>query len=415
MPKKQHQLLILGNGFDLKCGLASKYGDFFDWRLRKLFKITDTEKIRQRLGLDFSLEKLRTSNEKFVVDFRELSKQYQDITIWDIIFLISDEYLELNAWHDVEKMIYNVVSLLCNCQVNWKYKKDMAHEDIETFQGKIVNLIIGKGENFNQIQAIKLLNELKQFERVFAEYIYSQLDSEKDNNFDSDYYRNSRDLLEQLINYGHIENSLTVDAISFNYTLDPRFRDKINSNWSRTNIKINAWNNIHGLATYKDVNAQQVIAHSTEKLLPQPIFGIDSHDIKQDVSDDDPRLIFTKAYRIVSANMGNLRENYNLKDIDKITIYGHSLNSADYTYFAIIFDECNIYDGNTVLEFYYYVDEIPNEDRELLETKACDEFSRRLVKLLNDYGRTLDKSHAENLATKLVMEGRLQLIPYYNN
>lgn len=44
------QLLILGNGFDLSCGLKSTYNDFFEWRLNNLFKTTDVDNIIDQLN-----------------------------------------------------------------------------------------------------------------------------------------------------------------------------------------------------------------------------------------------------------------------------------------------------------------------------------------------------------------------------
>lgn len=36
--KNYNKIIILGNGFDLACGLKSTYKDFFNWRLKQLSK-----------------------------------------------------------------------------------------------------------------------------------------------------------------------------------------------------------------------------------------------------------------------------------------------------------------------------------------------------------------------------------------
>ena len=71
------------------------------------------------------------------------------------------------------------------------------------------------------------------------------------------------------------------------------------------------------------------------------IFGIDMTDLldnnKQSTLTNtllnDPRIEFTKSFRIISEHVNLLRDTALNSEEDKIIIYGHSLNAMDYSYF----------------------------------------------------------------------------------
>ena len=48
---------------------------------------------------------------------------------------------------------------------------------------------------------------------------------------------------------------------------------------------------------------------------------------------DDPRIIFTKPFRLMDNHVNIIRSKKFQDDINVITFYGHSLASADYSYF----------------------------------------------------------------------------------
>ena len=50
------QLIVLGNGFDLKCGLKSSYKDFFEQRFAKI--IFKTISVEQRINIVKQLSKV---------------------------------------------------------------------------------------------------------------------------------------------------------------------------------------------------------------------------------------------------------------------------------------------------------------------------------------------------------------------
>ncbi|QCA29654.1 hypothetical protein [Vagococcus xieshaowenii] len=86
------------------------------------------------------------------------------------------------------------------------------------------------------------------------------------------------------------------------------------------------------------------------------------------------------------------------KDVENIYFFGHSLSSADYSYFLSIFDFYDIYDSNIKLNFVYsnYED---NSKKNML---------KKINKLLTNYGESFDnKSKGKNLMHKLSLENRL--------
>lgn len=91
---------------------------------------------------------------------------------------------------------------------------------------------------------------------------------------------------------------------------------------------------------------------------------------------------------------------------DLISIYCHSLGSADYSYFEAIFDENNFYYSDCKIEYYYYPGK---NDREKLIKHQ--ESITRLYNLLTNYGDSLGETHGDNIVNKLNLENRLIVIP----
>ena len=86
------------------------------------------------------------------------------------------------------------------------------------------------------------------------------------------------------------------------------------------------------------------------------------------------------------------------KNIKHIKFYGHSLASADCSYFQSIFDFYDIYNSDIDLTF-YYSDFDGNQKHIMIN---------RVVNLIKIYGKTLNnKDHGKNLLHKLKLENRL--------
>lgn len=416
------QLIVIGNGFDIHCGLKSSYSDFFVDRFETLF-CTDKENTKQIEELEDDLDgrrrkilsfisKIRgqlnfSSNDNNDCDyFKRYKKKFfsekRDITRWDLFFLFADACVDKSVnkyeWQDVESLIFDVISIALNA--NDAYKMNYAEnvsiglcEDkgIKLFS-KLVYDLSFTGRDTTEEIAAELLKELKKFENIFAEYITNQIDLNQTN---SGYIDNAIMLYKLISKYNLSSNfeSDKVDVLSFNYSLDDRFKDILDK--ETDDNRLETWSNIHG------------IAHGEETpYYPAPIFGIDSHGIISQNGKLDLRVSFTKAYRVIENEINEIRSSSGYAGEDLITIYGHSLGVADYSYFEAIFDENNLYYSDCKIEYYYYPGK--NNQEKLIKRQ---EAITRLYNLLTNYGNSLSETHGDNIVNKLNLENRLRVIP----
>jgi hypothetical protein len=333
------------------------------------------------------------------------------ITRWDCIFIYAEKFLddsESKQWQDVENIIFNVVSIALwpansseKFKTNLLFKGSSAEErqdNKERFFDMVMCFAGSKSDNLEK-KTDHLLASLKEFEKTFAEYILNEC-KEAGNS-----YRNeAADLIKVLAGWDDNSTSNdTLDVLSFNYSLDSRFGEELRDK----RYSLNSWTNIHGLASYSDKNAESYINRiqgTRLKKLPAPIFGIDNHDILRDNFPDDLRLLFTKSYRLVNNNIISMLQTDTFTNAECIMFYGHSLGRADYSYFETLFDDSDLYSSQTKLIFYYYEEDNPLTSRE--------QYTSDVVRLLTSYGQTLSNIHGENIVNKLVLEHRLEVLPY---
>ena len=417
------QLIVIGNGFDIHCGLKSSYSDFFMDRFETLF-CTDKENTKQIEELEDDLDKKRceilsfiskirgqlnfSSNDNNDCDyFKRYKKKFfsekRDITRWDLFFLFADACVDKSVnnyeWQDVESLIFDVISIALNA--NGAYKMNYAEnvsigprEDkgIKLFSKLVYDLSFTGRDTTEEITA-ELLKELKKFENIFAEYITNQIDLNQTN---SGYIDNAIMLYKHISKYNLSNSNFKsdkVDVLSFNYSLDDRFKDILDK--ETDDNRLETWSNIHG------------IAHGEKTpYYPAPIFGIDSHGIISQNGKLDLRVSFTKAYRVIENEINDIRSSSGYAGEDLITIYGHSLGVADYSYFEAIFDENNLYYSDCKIEYYYYPGK--NNQEKLIKRQ---EAITRLYNLLTNYGNSLSETHGDNIVNKLNLENRLRVIP----
>lgn len=453
--KTRKQLIILGNGFDLSCGLKSTYNDFFEWRLKSLFKTNDVDNIINQLEkahMNNVIDGARTTvasklknretntisnrlsktlinynsladrkeiqNEDKLPYFYDIEVTFKGITRWDIFFIYAKKYLqddETNEWQDIERIIDNVLAVALHDK-----EDDNQFFNPRTYQFSMNLHFKGEEgkEQFKKIiykyawydfkhvgvesRAHTLLIQLLDFEKAFSQYIYLQMGVSISGNFESPYFKRAESLLREITD-DSLEEEPELNVWSFNYTLGPRFQKKLND--EQWNIPI--WNNIHGLACYDDPSASWIARNNGK--IPAPIFGIDPEDNLSLRGYEAPaRVIFTKPYRIINNKFNSIRQEIKFNDYNKIIVYGHSLGEADYSYFKYIFDETRIYTGPVKLIFYYWpgLCESNPVEKQLNERK----YTEVIVKILNLYGK--DSSLArEDIVTKLAIEGRLTILP----
>ncbi len=404
---QHHQLVVIGNGFDLSCGLPSGFPSFFGPRLVKL-------------------------NELNGLTGKELSRRCREegLTAWDMLLETIRNRLggtEFKNWCDIEKAISMVVLcegwdaedvdprlpiptalVLCGC-LDWlRPDEDAAgfmgaeggslgdEERDNDFSSDAYGFSCSYAEEYDEsVVAIAqyldatyhekewsqarvlnaLLDELNKLERQFSDYLVLALERH------ADYSSNSASLLKRIVSYAdwNLEDgSVSTTVLDFNYTTPGAFQ--------YTGCGEVELRNIHGI------------------LGKGVVFGIDGAGHM----DSPGEAGFTKTYRLLGLQAGSLcepiafgNERLDAKSTmltEAIKVFGHSLAEADYSYFQSIFDMVDLYGSNVKLYFLYqnYCD------------GAKDETYWRATSLLSAYGATMDnKDHGKNLVHKLILEGRL--------
>lgn len=416
------QLIVLGNGFDIACKLKSSYADFFLARFNDLFcdgqtKFDNLKEMthvlnekRDSIIWDISTTKKHINllyDEDHNCDyFKANSSKWSNSTRfnrWDVIFLFAQlcigKDIESYEWQDVESIIFEVVSIALNNdhspKISYREEVDFGLRPLngrEAFE-ELVNYISYTGKNTHAEVAAELLSELKKFEAAFSDFIVNQIDW---NQTTKGYINKAVKLYERISKYTKTKDCYQNDQInvlSFNYSLDEKFIEIIDNEIDDYRLK--SWSNIHGIAH-----------HNRNPYYPAPIFGIDNHDILSQNSCLDYRTLFTKPYRVIEGGINEVRDSGGYADTDLISIYGHSLGRADYSYFETLFDENKLYYSNCKIEYYYYPGE--NENSRLINRQ---EAITNLYNLLTDYGKTLSETHGSSIVSKLNLENRISVIP----
>lgn len=363
------QLLIIGNGFDLACGLKSRYNDFF-----------------------YDLYKENPQNYSITEEKNYWFKLFKGMVKFD-------ENSTL-GWTDVESQILTElmnVEFLYNSDLFLNIEPQMSKDSIKAYisrfvhtiadaykyydEDSVLNTFIVLTQTLHKIDILdkrdtfdRLKKDLKRFETTFASYLNSELERN-----DDDYLINSSRLFDGLLIQNHLSNknrhyqynrtdngANTQQIISFNYT-QPSINDSIRY--------------IHGNLTNKNI-----------------IFGID-YDSVSNLFNYHP-LEFTKSYRILE-NKLNSKVSI-ASDIKNILFYGHALGEADYSYFQSIFDTVDLYHGDAKLIFYWT--QFGDQDQYIVQVE-------NVVRLIEKYGQTFtNKDHGRNLFTKLLLENRIKFV-----
>lgn len=307
--------LVIGNGYDLHCGLESSYADFF---MRDADKNNYFNKWLDEFKEKISLNAFTTeqSKEDVWVEFKSID----ELNIWDLFFYIETKTTNQNnneawLWCDIETVMYNSLksydSRECNTNLfRWEhvYKaitKKMPKE-FKFWKIYVMAKVVLEKRNMEGFKNIDefycyILDELNQFEKEFGKFIDKKRYPYR--NFltkipNTDFEKRSKMTLQELCN---VDNLVSID--SFNY-------DDIG-----------------------DENLNKIL-HNINGNLENPIFGIDSNLCRA----SDPRFIFTKTNRRMELEMIDFECQ---KDIvfDNVIVYGHSLSSNDYSYFFPLLDK----------------------------------------------------------------------------
>lgn len=307
--------LVIGNGYDLHCGLESSYADFF---MRDIDKNNYFNKwldeLKKKINLDYLDVEL--TEEDFWMEFKSIDQ----LNIWDLFFYIKTKITNQNntkkwLWCDIETVMYDSLKS-CNVKENdyisfrWEQVYKVVNKEMQAnfdcFEVYVMAKVILEKRNMEGFKNIDefycyILDELNQFEKEFGKFIdkkrypYGNIFAKMPN---SDFVNRSKMTLQELCN---VDNLVSID--SFNYD---------------------------------DIGVENLnkILHNINGNLENPIFGIDSNLC----SASDPRFIFTKTNRRMELEMIDFECQ---KDIafDNVIVFGHSLSSNDYSYFFPLLDK----------------------------------------------------------------------------
>lgn len=438
------QLLILGNGFDLQCGLASSFKDFE----------TPREQLIHQLEIEYLSGKPAVYNAKnrekekpapltlkpyshYEPEHleRTLSDDFSNrgITVWDLI-LVEDK--RIRTWYDVESCIkdwllnhpdgsqhtsenqLSAVKERCvqlqqalNTRIPNKDQRNLIQDyrsDRQFYRmpidAQVATLLYRRYHEPDSDDAWimrAMMEELHHLEAAFSEYMKIRTRG------NLEYRRRAITLLRCLIDDQLADrNNLLYDDIS---RLDKNISPK-NSIGSVRILDFNYTNPIRSIS-----NAPALINIHGNIHGKSTIFGIDSNSVDTNATDYRELLKFTKTYRLMALGKGPKTRLVHPhvtgrpgSETDVIKFFGHSLGDPDYSYFQAIFDEVDLYGSDTRLIFYYNQNRL-NEGRK--EEAAQEEMFEKVSRLITTYGQTLDnKDHGRNLMHKLLLENRLRVV-----
>ena len=359
-------LVIIGNGFDLRCGLETDYIKYFKNRYNKqVFKsfISSFENYYESK----SLSAFKDFFQKFVDEI------FIEITIWDMVFIKEQVTNKKSGWYYIENIIkdYLVNDKLSLNSIRNKLNLD---KNLELFYHLLSAFFQSKSLTFSQLQYYEwLLKQLNILEKDFAKYVKYQLETHVG------YLNDANRVFNQLCKLCS-SRTKEISVISFNYTKPDLFYEGsiFNKSVSITNLT-----NVHGT------------------IFDNVIFGIDEKDIsdKKYISPSDLKYAFTKTAR--KFNNFEKESDFQLnKNEEAILFFGHSLNQQDYSYFQSIFDYYSIYSSDIKIIFVYF-----NFDK---TKKIKAEMVDSAIKLLKEYGSTMSNiGNGNNLLHKMLLENRL--------
>lgn len=434
---KVNQLVILGNGFDLNCGLKSSFEGYLNI-IRKREKIDSTVSMLKK----YSVEELqffnRIYNSEFIIGtdspqkidensvLFKILERVKETNFWALLFNLNDlDYLKQNGRDrdcSLKGKIDHYVLNYENCISGFLTKNVLTDECLlAAFPSKYIKLLLScqSSEDF------KIIKE-KSLKYFFHLYTFIQMKvcfveiGQADESF------RVKNLLLEKNSYYHFKLNFNYEILDF---LFKQLQDFIkgfatflfnqirnNNDYSvKSNKKISRiiGKNYSDIISFNYTNpfyGNKYIKKvcNINGTLKNPIMGINSNNIDYNAEN---LVIFCKTYQIL--NRGTYKKSGLPKNIDKIIFYGHSLTFSDFEYFESIFDYYQIYSSKIKLIFeysYYVIDDNKNKTLKRQLDYISDRQTFIVERLINDYGKTFNnKSHGKNLLHKLLLEKRLIL------
>lgn len=393
------QLLIIGNGFDLACGLKSSYKDFFDNYL-KAISSTNSKMYWERYFQKTSY--LNNNNDDY--SWTDIETQIF-IQLQNVEFLIENNLLKYKYYLNEDELKEQINLILTESNKNTTL--DSLMNTFYLLYSIFEYSIIDSPLKLNNVLT-KIKNDLLKLEKQFTNYLSNEIQNanskiETNNETattiftENSYFIKSRILFATLLLF-HInvnDTPLSVPSIEI-------LQKFVNSNLLTETLDVDSLSNFGIVENY-------VLSFNYTKPFPFPnirnihgnlnnwniIFGIDYDKVNTFFSNQPTQ--FTKSYRILE---NKLNSDMTIpSDLNKILFYGHGLGEADYSYFQTIFDTVDLYHGNTKLIFFW--NNFNDKDQYNIQVE-------RVTNLIEKYGQTFtNKDHGRNLFTKLLLENRI--------
>ena len=393
------QLLIIGNGFDLACGLKSSYKDFFDNYL-KAISSTNSKMYWERYFQKTSY--LNNNNDDY--SWTDIETQIY-IQLQNVEFLIENNLLKYKYYLNEDELKEQINLILTESNKNTTL--DSLMNTFYLLYSIFEYSIIDNPLKLNNVLT-KIKNDLLKLEKQFTNYLSNEIQNanskiETNNETattiftENSYFIKSRILFATLLLF-HInvnDTPLSVPSIEI-------LQKFVNSNLLTETLDVDSLSNFGIVENY-------VLSFNYTKPFPFPnirnihgnlnnwniIFGIDYDKVNTFFSNQPTQ--FTKSYRILE---NKLNSDMTIpSDLNKILFYGHGLGEADYSYFQTIFDTVDLYHGNTKLIFFW--NNFNDKDQYNIQVE-------RVTNLIEKYGQTFtNKDHGRNLFTKLLLENRI--------
>ena len=420
----KYQLLILGNGFDLQCGLASSYIDFFRQEILDL-EAEKSGTIKTRRDVVGFWEELLLEHYK---NYGRTDYKWCDIesiikeTLWLVFYRenapstnITQDIGKIALSYDKDNHIPNGIKVdLNNSVILFLFRYCLNFF-------KRLSLKEAKCSDQEKLHKLldRLLFELKNFERRFCKYIKGNIvNPNGKEEWNETYLVNAVNLLAKLTgfsnkSYKNIENFVGQEKRKFERRVNEHQKETI---WRMVNVLSQEFaelRNTHILSfnytalfdflsvespcLYSNVHGKLCNLYCSEGCDSSSIiFGIDDTIIQSQSEYNDLR-VFSKTYRKMfdTSSPSSVLPSNNVQ-VD-IKFYGHSLSEADYSYFQSIFDYYNLYGNNNVGLVFYYSEGYEQTDE--------------IYRLINAYGKTLaNQEQGKNLMHKLLLENRIKIV-----
>ena len=377
------QLIVLGNGFDLACGLQSTYYDFFDY-------IYGQPIVNNTNSNNFWYDIFQNYKEDTIENWADIEEQIL-VQLKNIEYLYNEKIL-------IEGRGDSETSSLAESEHK---ENNIPNNLYVTLEFLLPYFVKVRSEKTTQNI---LKKQLLILEDDFRKYLLSITKENADDRIYYKYYMKSKVLNKyiQLCNSSESHNSDLVSKLEnttifnhspqikkFDETLSEIYKEK-NSNenlvltfnytkvWDVENVR-----NIHG-----DLDNGNII------------FGIDYDKLNNNFK--KAPIEFSKSYRVLE---NGLISTFDISsDIDIIKIYGHGLGKADYSYYQSIFDSVDLYHGKTKVMFFW--SDYKGKEKEQIHK----DFVKGVTNLIEEYGTIFsNKDHGRNLFTKLLLENRLTI------